>query len=94
MGHDQDLLANKTDELKQLAIANGVHPLVIDKLGQAEPLMSEASSKILLIHNQEGLIPQGKSLSAITAIEKIVRKNHSSAGSEQFKTRSERSLCR
>lgn len=74
VGHDQDLLANKTDELKQLAIANGVHPLVIDKLGQAEPLMREASSKILSTRNQEGLIPQGKSLSAITAIEKLVRK--------------------
>lgn len=74
VGKDQNILGNKTDEIKRLGISIGVPTLVIDKLGEAEPLMREASGKILAVKNLDALPQQGKALAAIIAIEKIIRK--------------------
>jgi hypothetical protein len=71
---DQQTLATKTGELRELAIAEALPALVVDNLAQALPLMETAAARITAAENAAAAEPQGRALALITATEKIIRK--------------------
>jgi hypothetical protein len=74
VGKNQGELSAKTEEVVQACIVAGDSPAIVDLLRQAEPLMDDASKKILATQNSLALPPQGKALSLIIAVEKFVIK--------------------
>ena len=74
VGKDQAELADKTGEVVQAFIDEGISPKVIDLLQQAVPFMSDAGKKILATQNATALPPQEKALDLIIQVEKFVIK--------------------
>jgi hypothetical protein len=74
VSEEQALLATRTAELRDLAIAEGMPPLLVDNLGLAMPLMLAASSQIKATQNEPAATPQGQALSLLVAAEKLLRK--------------------
>jgi hypothetical protein len=74
VGEEQTTLATRTAELRDLAIAEGMPPLLVDNLGLAMPLMLAASAQIKATKNEPAATPQGQALSLLVAAEKLLRK--------------------
>lgn len=74
VGKNEAALAAKTEEVVQAFIQGGVEADIIDLLKQAEPLMDDASKKILATQNSQALPLQEKALNLIVQTEKFVQK--------------------
>ncbi|HWB58577.1 MAG TPA: hypothetical protein VG733_03755 [Chthoniobacteraceae bacterium] len=74
VGSEQGVLETKTSGISQQLTDAGAPAEIIDLLTQAQPLMTDASTKITAKDNEPALTPQGKSLALITSIEKYIRK--------------------
>jgi hypothetical protein len=81
VGQNQGDLSKKTEEVAQALTEAGLNPQSIDLLRQAEPLMDDASKKILATQNTEALPPQGKALDLIIQLEKYIEKVMGTQGS-------------
>ena len=71
VGSEQGALEKKTAEAVAQLIEDKVPAEVINLLTQAEPMMAEASQRILAAANDPALTPQGKALGLITEVEKF-----------------------
>jgi hypothetical protein len=71
---DQGLLEKKTAEVIQTMILQGVAAEIVNLLSQAQELMGKAVQNLSAIKNAEALVPQGKALGLITAVEKFFTK--------------------
>lgn len=75
---DQGVLVEKSQEVIQRFIADGMPAEIVNLLTQAHPLMGEARDKIMARENIAALAPQNRALAAITEIEKYFVKEKSS----------------
>jgi len=71
---DQKLLAQKTSEARDYAIAEALPALAVDNLGQCIPLMQSAATQIAASANEPAAKPQGQALGLIVSPEKLLRK--------------------
>ncbi|HBR93468.1 MAG TPA: hypothetical protein DEA90_04820 [Opitutae bacterium] len=71
---DQSLLIEKTEQVVELLIAAAASTEIVDLLMQAKQAMELAAAKIESLENQAALEPQGKALSHIIEIEKLIQK--------------------
>jgi len=81
VGHEQNVLKEKTGEVVEQLIQQGTPAEIVDLITQAKPLMDDAAQKIIATQNQPALSPQGKSLGLITAVEKYFIKALARGGS-------------
>ena len=71
---DQSLLAEKAQQVIELFIAGGAAAEIVDLLLQAKPQMETAAERIAALENESAVEPQGKALSLIIEIEKLIQK--------------------
>jgi hypothetical protein len=74
VSEDQGLLEKKTAEVIQTMILQGEPAEIVNLLSQAQELMGKAVQNLSAMENAEALVPQGKALGLITAVEKYVAK--------------------
>ena len=70
----QKELSQKASESRDFAIAEQMPSLVVDNLGQIQPLMDAAAADIAAAKNDAAARPQGKALALITALERLLQK--------------------
>lgn len=73
VGGNQTQLADKTGEVIQLMGGNNYPSPILDLVRQAEPLMRDASQRIVKTENEPALAPQGKALSDLTEVERYLK---------------------
>jgi hypothetical protein len=77
---DQTAFADKVVETRAFAVTEALPALVVDNLGQVEPLAREAASHITKTDNDAATPLQGRSLALIIELEKLLRKILASKG--------------
>lgn len=82
---DQASFADKVIEVRAFAIKEALPTLVVDNLGQVEPLARDASALIAKTENEAATPLQGRSLALIIELEKLVRKILVQAGGKTAK---------
>jgi hypothetical protein len=80
VGGEQNQLAVRTDELTTLLATNHYPAVILKLVRDAEPLMSEAGTKIEQQENQAALPPQGQALGYLTEVEKYLKASIKLAG--------------
>ncbi|MFH1499979.1 MAG: hypothetical protein ABII82_19380 [Verrucomicrobiota bacterium] len=71
---DQTTFADKVIEAREFAITEAFPPLVVDNLGQIEPIARDAAALIAKTDNEPATPLQGRSLGLITELEKLIQK--------------------